>query len=85
MLRALLYFASVRHPFDPRMGEALDLLKTRFKRGYLLRGSAYSGLTHFRMETGRIGRMNTLRGLRVLRQYDPDLCARLLRQPVPVD
>ena len=84
-LRALLYFASVSHPFDPRMAEALDLLKARFRRGYLLRGSAYSGLTHFRMETGRVGRMNTLRGLRVLRQYDPDLCARLLRQPVPVD
>ncbi len=84
-LRALLYFAAIGHPFDPRMGEALDLLKEQFKRGWLLRGSAYSGLTHFKMETGRAGRMNTLRGLRVLRHYDPELCARLLQKAVPVD
>ena len=83
VLRALLCLANVRFPFDPRMNEALDLLKTQFRRGYLLRGSLYSGLVHFRMETGRIGLMNTLRGLRVLRQYDPQLCARLLAQPLP--
>lgn len=83
VLRALLYLANARFPIDPRMNEAMDLLKDQFRRGYLLRGSAYSGLVHFPMETGRIGMMNTLRGLRVLRQYDPQLCARLLEQPLP--
>ena len=83
VLRALLYLANTCFPFDPRMTEAMDLLKDQFSRGYLLRGSAYSGLVHFPMETGRIGMMNTLRGLRVLRQYDPQLCARLLEQPLP--
>ena len=83
VLRALLCLANARFPFDPRMNEALDLLKDQFRRGYLLRGSAYSGLVHFPMETGRMGLMNTLRCLRVLRQYDPQLCARLLEQPLP--
>ena len=60
----------------------MDLLRSRFRKGYLPRGSTYSGLLHFRMETGRMGAMNTLRGLRVLRQYDPGLCEQLLRQPL---
>ena len=64
------------------MGEALELLKAQFKRGYLLRGSSYSGLLHFKMETGKIGNMNTLRGLRVLKQYEPELFEKLLHQPL---
>lgn len=82
VLRALLYFASIRYPIDPRMSEALEILKAQFKRGYLLRGSSYSGLVHFKMETGKIGNMNTLRGLRVLKQYEPALFEQLLHQPL---
>lgn len=72
VLRALYYFASVNHPLVPELQEGLDLLKKKFNRGYLLKGPTYSGRLHFKMETGKIGIMNTLRGLIVLKAFDPD-------------
>ena len=70
-LRALLYFTSIEHPFDPRMKEAIELLKHKISKGYLGRGTTLSGRLHFVMETEKIGYMNTLRGLVVLKFYEP--------------
>jgi hypothetical protein len=77
VLRALLYFASTGQPFDPRMTEALNLLQAGFAKGYLGRGTTWSGRIHFKMETGKIGQMNTLRGLVVLKSYDQALYEKL--------
>jgi hypothetical protein len=71
VLKALVYFADAGYPFEPRMAEAIDLLKTRLSKGYLGRGSAHSGRLHFKMETGKLGSIITLRGLKVLKTYDP--------------
>ncbi len=82
VLRALLYFAESGVVYDKRMDEAMELLSSKFRRGYLLRGAAYPGREHFRYETTRAGAMNTLRGLIVLKAYDPDLYRTLLRKIV---
>lgn len=73
LLRALLYFAASGCPYDPRMDEGMDILRQKFGRGYLMKGSTYAGKIHFPMESSGAGAMNTLRGLRVLRAYDEPL------------
>lgn len=83
ILRALMYFASIHHPFDPRMSEALKLVKVRFAKGYLGRGSTYSGRLHLKMVTGRLGAMNTLRGLRVLKEYAPETYEQAMSRELP--
>lgn len=76
-LRALVYLASVEHTYDPRMAEALSLLKQKIAKGYLGKGTTLSGRRHFDMERSRgdgpsnIGTMNTLRALTVLKFYEP--------------
>lgn len=70
VLRALSYFAYIKYPYDPRMEEGLEILKKKIKKGFLTKGSTYSGRIHFQMETSKIGSMNSLRGLLVLKQYD---------------
>jgi hypothetical protein len=83
VLKSLVYFASVGHTYDPRMAEALDLLKARLYKGYLGRGSAHGGRLHFKMETGKLGSMNTLRGLRVLKTYDPETYRKVISMEMP--
>jgi len=68
-LRALFYFTTIKYPYEVRLEEALALLKEKMKKGYLGKGTTYSGLLHFKMETGKIGAMNTLNALRVLKFY----------------
>jgi hypothetical protein len=53
-------------------------LKNKFKKGYLLKGPTYTGKHHFKMETGKIGTMNTLRGLIVFKKYDPEEYNRII-------
>jgi hypothetical protein len=72
VLRVLCYFASIQYPFDSRMEEGLSILRDKIKKGYLTKGTTYSGRLHFKLEEGRFGRMNTLRGLIVLKHYDPE-------------
>ncbi len=72
VLRALCYFASVDYKKVPELSAALSLLNKKFKRGYLLKGPTYTGLHHFKMETGKFGAMNTLRGLMVLKAFEPE-------------
>lgn len=80
VLRALSYFAAIDYPYEPSFSEGLALLKKKFERGYLSKGPTYSGRLHFQMETTKIGTMNTLRGLRVLKRYDADFFNEVIRR-----
>ena len=71
--RALEYFARYKRPFDPRMQEALDLVVKGIQKGYISKGSPYSGKLHFKLEETKAGRFNTLKALRILKAYSPDV------------
>jgi hypothetical protein len=73
VLRALEYFRAVGDVPDPRMDEAIDLLRSkRQPDGSWLLENTYPGRIHFSLEDGdgRPSRWNTLRALRVLRWYE---------------
>jgi hypothetical protein len=70
VLRGLEYFRAVGGHPDPRLGEALDLLRAkRQPDGRWLLENTHPGAIHFELEEGdgRPSRWNTLRALRVLR------------------
>ena len=73
VLRALEYFRTVGAPPDPRMDEAIRLLRSKqqFDGSWLLENT-HPGKVHFPLEDadGRPSRWNTLRALRVLRWYE---------------
>lgn len=71
ILRALDYFQAAAIPYDPRMGPALDILKSKQRKDQTWPLQAkHPGETHFDMEKpGGPSRWNTLRMLRVLNQY----------------
>lgn len=72
ILRALDYFQFAGIKYDPRMQDALDVLKKkRRKDGKWPVQAKHPGQTHFDMEkTGEPSRWNTLRVLRVLKHFD---------------
>ena len=73
VLRALEYFRSVGDTPDSRMGEAIDLLRSKQQPdGTWLLENTYPGRVHFALEEGdgRPSRWNTLRALRVLAWYE---------------
>jgi hypothetical protein len=72
ILRALDYFGAAGQPFDPRMEEALQILRRKRRRdGTWPLQARHPGELHFEMEQpGRPSRWNTLRALRVLMRYD---------------
>lgn len=73
VLRALEYFRSVGEAPDPRMEEAIDLLRSKQRAdGTWPLENTYPGRVHFSLEDGdsRPSRWNTLRALRVLSWYD---------------
>jgi hypothetical protein len=75
VLRALDYFRAVEHERDPRMGEAIDLVRSKQQPdGTWLLENTHPGAVHFTMEDGdgRPSRWNTLRALRVLNWYGSD-------------
>lgn len=80
VLRALCYFADIDYKCVPEMNDGLTLLKEKFNRGYLSKGPTFTGKHHFKMETGKIGTMNTLRGLIVLKTFEPDEYNRIIRR-----
>lgn len=84
VLRALSYFASIEYTYDSRMEEGITLLKKRMNKGYLTKGSTYAGRIHFPMETTRIGSMNSLRGLLVLKHYDYEYYCNLICKEISV-
>jgi hypothetical protein len=73
VLRALEYFRSAGDAPDPRLAEAVELLRSKKQQdGTWLLENTHPGQTHFELEDGdgRPSRWNTLRALRVLRWYD---------------
>ena len=73
VLRALDYFRSAGETPDPRMTEAIDLLRSRQQPdGTWLLENTHPGAIHFALEDGdgRPSRWNTLRAERVLRWYE---------------
>jgi hypothetical protein len=75
VLRGLEYFRDVGGAPDPRLDEALDLLRSKQQPdGTWLLENTHPGKVHFALEDGdgRPSRWNTLRALRVLRWYEQD-------------
>jgi len=73
VLRALEYFRLVGDVPDPRVDEAIDLVRSKQQRdGTWLLENTHPGAIHFELEDGdnRHSRWNTLRALRVLRWYE---------------
>ena len=73
VLRALEYFREAGDPPDPRVDEAIQLLRSkRQPDGTWLLENTHPGKVHFMLEDGdgRPSRWNTLRALRVLRWYE---------------
>jgi hypothetical protein len=68
ILRALLYFADSEASYDPRMADALDIIRSKQRKdGTWPVQAKHPGKVHFDMEkTGSPSRFNTLRALRVL-------------------
>jgi len=74
ILRALDYFQAVKAPRDPRLAEAIDILRsTRGDDGRWALQNTYKGKTYFELERlGAPSRWNTLRALRVLKWWKDD-------------
>ena len=73
VLRALDYFRAAGGVPDPRMDEAIDLLRSKCQPdGAWLLENTHPGEVHFALEDGdgRPSRWNTLRALRVLSWYE---------------
>jgi hypothetical protein len=73
VLRALEYFRSVGNAPDPRMDEAIDLLRSKQQPdGTWLLENTHPGKVYFALEDvdDQPSRWNTLRALRVLRWYE---------------
>ena len=71
ILRALDYFVSAKAEYDPRMKEALEIIKKKRRPdGTWPLQAKHPGATHFEMEKpGKPSRWNTLRALRVLKEF----------------
>jgi hypothetical protein len=73
VLRGLEYFRAAGDPPDPRLDEAIELLRAKQQSdGWWLLENTHPGAIHFALEDGdgRPSRWNTLRALRVLRWYE---------------
>ncbi len=73
VLRALDYLRAAGGPPDPRLAEAVELLRGKQQPdGTWLLENTHPGAVHFSLEDGdgRPSRWNTLRALRLLRWYD---------------
>ena len=72
VLRGLDYFQSVNAPRDPRLGDAIELVRRgRDEDGRWKLENTYSGKVWFELEKkGKPSRWNTLRALRVLEWWD---------------
>jgi hypothetical protein len=72
ILRALDYFQAVNAPRDPRLAEAIDIVRSaQGDDGRWPLQNSYKGKTYFELERlGAPSRWNTLRALRVLKWWD---------------
>jgi hypothetical protein len=76
VLRALDYFRAAGGALDPRLAEAVAMLRSKQQPdGTWLLENTHPGAVHFSMEDGdgQPSRWNTLRALRVLNWYDGNL------------
>ncbi len=74
VLRGLDYFRAAGNAPDPRLQEAIDLLRSKQQSdGTWLLENTHPGAVHFPLEDGdgRTSRWNTVRALRVLRWHGP--------------
>ena len=71
ILRALDYFQTVGAPRDPRLADAIEIVKgTQLEDGRWSLQNSYRGKTYFELErVGAPSRWNTLRALRVLKWW----------------
>lgn len=70
LMRALEYFTDSKHPYDPRMKEALEWLKSKRKDDLWPLSPHYSGHTFFTMERiSQKSKINTIRALTILTTY----------------
>jgi hypothetical protein len=71
ILRALDYFQATNAPCDPRLADAIDIVRSsQRKDGRWPLQNSYKGKTYFELERlGAPSRWNTLRALRVLRWW----------------
>jgi hypothetical protein len=78
ILRALDYFQAVNAPRDPRLADAIDIVRgSQLKDGRWSLQHSYKGKTYFELERlGAPSRWNTLRAPRVLRWWDDDKVTR---------
>ena len=75
VLRGLDYFRSTGERLDTRVGEAIELVRSKQQPdGTWLLENTHKGAVHFTMDVGdgQPSRWNTLHALRVLRWYDED-------------
>jgi hypothetical protein len=86
ILRALDYFQSVNAPRDPRLAEAIDIVRnTRDDDGRWPLQNCYKGKTYFALERlGAPSRWNTLRALRVLKWWDGGRKSEVTRQKAEI-
>jgi len=86
ILRALDYFQAVNAPRDPRLTEAIDIIRgSQGKDGRWSLQHSYKGKTYFELERlGAPSRWNTLRALRVLRWWDRERDARKVKHGIHV-
>jgi hypothetical protein len=72
ILRALDYFQGLDAPRDPRLAEAIEIVRAnRRKDGRWSLQHSYKGKTYFELERlGAPSRWNTLRALRILKWWD---------------
>ena len=77
ILRALDYFQLAQVDYDPRMQDFLDVLISKRRNDFKWPVQAkHPGQVHFDMEkTGGPSRWNTLRALRVSRQFEENFSA----------
>lgn len=71
--RGLEYLASIKYTLQDNMKDALNILISKFKHGILSKGSKFSGKTHFKLDKDIVIKMNILRGLSILKVYEPML------------
>lgn len=75
VLRGLEYFRSTGEPPDPRVSQAIELVRSKQQAdGTWLLENTHPGAVHFTLEDGdgSPSRWNTLRALRVLRWYEQE-------------
>jgi hypothetical protein len=70
VMRALEYFVKSNHPYDPRMQEAIDWLKSKETQGIWPMNPKRNGQYFFTMEkVSRRSKINTVRAMAILIKY----------------